>query len=75
MRIFSIFNLKKVFNFLEYFELTSIHSMLDYKPRYSFNDVYNDIRVGNNIWAVKMVELNKAPISLVGTRITKVAST
>lgn len=48
----------------EYFDLSEIDTLIDYKPRSTIGEVYSDIRLGNNIWAFKVVELNKAPISL-----------
>lgn len=56
----------------EYFDLSPIDTMIDYKPRNTIGEVYSDIRLGNNIWAFKIVELNKAPITLSPIKLTKV---
>eukprot|EP01114_Cavostelium_apophysatum_P008174 TRINITY_DN2049_c0_g1_i1.p1 TRINITY_DN2049_c0_g1~~TRINITY_DN2049_c0_g1_i1.p1 ORF type:complete len:1600 (+),score=467.39 TRINITY_DN2049_c0_g1_i1:193-4992(+) len=56
----------------EYFDLSAIDTMIDYKPRNTIGEVYSDIRLGNNIWAFKLVELNKAPITLSAIKLRKV---
>ena len=48
----------------DYFETSILDMIVDYKPRMTIGQVYNDIRLGNNIWAIKVVELNKVPITL-----------
>jgi hypothetical protein len=48
----------------EYFEMSAIDSVIDYKPRGSLGQVYSDFRLGNNVWAFKVMELNKAHIVL-----------
>ena len=57
---------------LEYFDLSALDTIIDYKPRNTIGQVYSDIKFGNHIWAVKIVELNKAPITLSGLRLTYV---
>ena len=34
--------------------------------------MYNNLKLGNNIWAFRIAELNKAPITLSGIQLTKV---
>jgi hypothetical protein len=36
----------------------------------TIGQVYSDIRLGHNIWAIKVVELNKAPITLSAIKVT-----
>jgi hypothetical protein len=53
----------------------SIDTVIDYKPRNTIGQVYSDIRLGNNIWAIKIVELNKAPITLSGAKLHRIKDT
>ncbi|PRP85451.1 hypothetical protein PROFUN_06820 [Planoprotostelium fungivorum] len=59
----------------EYFELSDIDTIIDYKPKTTIGSVYSDIKVGNNVWAIKSVELMKAPITLRSFFLLKVKST
>jgi len=56
----------------EYFELSSIDTVIDYKPKSSLSQLYSDIRLGNFVWAVQIMELNAAPIRLQPIRLHRV---
>ncbi len=55
--------------------MSAIDSIIDYKPRNTINQVYSDVRLRNHIWAIKVMELNKAPITLSGLKLYKVKDT
>jgi hypothetical protein len=59
-------------NSIDYFSIGAIDTEIDYKPKSSISEVYSDIRLGNNVWAFKIVELTKAPITLSQIKLTNV---
>eukprot|EP01117_Protostelium_nocturnum_P005356 TRINITY_DN1949_c0_g3_i2.p1 TRINITY_DN1949_c0_g3~~TRINITY_DN1949_c0_g3_i2.p1 ORF type:complete len:1683 (-),score=671.18 TRINITY_DN1949_c0_g3_i2:114-5162(-) len=59
----------------EYFELSELDMVIDYKPKTTIGSVYSDIKLGNQVWAIKAVELMKAPITLSSVVLYKVKNT
>lgn len=56
----------------EYFELSPIHAIVDYKPKERLGEIIAQFRSGSSLWVIKAIHLQDCQIELREIKLTKV---